>query len=71
MPGLFNKSIIIVISNGQGPISVFRKMTEVSCVSCEILRDEIPALFIQTSIKWRCEKIFDSLFDEESALQGH
>lgn len=49
MPGLFNKSIIIVISNGQGPLSGFQKMTEVSCVSCEILRDE-KSLFVYTDL---------------------
>lgn len=30
--GLYTKSIKIVISNGQSPISVFQKTTEVSCI---------------------------------------
>lgn len=32
MPGLYDKSIKIVISNGQSSNSVFQKMTEVSCI---------------------------------------
>lgn len=66
MPGLYNKSIKMVISNGQSPISVFQKMTEVSCIRKFEMR--LPSLFVQDSIKQTCGKIFGSLFNEEITL---
>lgn len=55
MPQLYNKSIKMVISNGQSPISVFQKMTEVSCIR-KFKRWDFPACLYRILSSRRVEK---------------